>query len=148
MRADPPAARVMAVVLLEQLVHAGGDRADNGELGKVGAEPGPEPVVGARLIDGARVHLQPVPGNLRADNPEGHARHSGAYQANRDDGTPPHEVLPSGGPSGGGPGLIMVVPPSRGAGGRPGRREGPAGRRAPHPFQPPAPAPPGTTPAA
>src|SRR5215471_10048878 len=80
MRADPPAAWLVAVVLLDQLVGGGGDRADNGELGKVGAEPRPEPVVGARLIDGARVHLKPVPDSPRVDDPEGYARDGGAYQ--------------------------------------------------------------------
>src|SRR5215831_1324482 len=89
MVADPPAAWVVAVVLPEQLIHAGGDRADDGELGKVRAEPGPEPVVGARLIDGARVYLEPVPHQPPVDDPESHAHHGGAYQADRDDGAPP-----------------------------------------------------------
>ena len=46
MVADPPAAGGMAVVLLDQLIHAGGDRADDAELGQVRAKPRPEPVVG------------------------------------------------------------------------------------------------------
>lgn len=65
MVANPPAAGVMTVVLLDQLVDTGGDRADDAELGQVRAEPGPEPVVGARLVDGARVHLKPVPDEVR-----------------------------------------------------------------------------------
>src|SRR6516162_10965864 len=93
MVADPPAAWVMTVVLLDQLVDGGGDRADYGELGKVGAEPGPETVVGARLVDSARVHLKPVPDHPRVDNPDGCACHCSAYQADCDDGTPLHEVL-------------------------------------------------------
>src|SRR5262249_59804809 len=90
----PPAAGLMAVVLLEQLVHAGDDRADDAELGQVRAEPRPEPVVGARLVDGARVHRQPVPDEPPVENPEGDARRRGTYQAGRDDGTPLHPCSP------------------------------------------------------
>src|SRR5690348_586786 len=95
MVADPPAAWVMAVVLLDQLVHAGADRADDAELGEVGAEPRPEPVVGSRLVDSARVYLKPVPDQPRVDSPQGYARCYGAYQAGCDGGGPPlHRYSP------------------------------------------------------
>src|SRR5262249_41651562 len=81
MRADSPAAWLMAVVLLEQLVHAGADRADDAELGKVRPESRPKPIVRARLIDGARVHLKPLPQLPRVYNPEGYAHCSSEYQA-------------------------------------------------------------------
>src|SRR5262249_25063961 len=58
--ADPPAAWLVAVVLLDELVDAGGDRAQDAELFDIRTEPGPEAVVGAGLVDGARVHLEPV----------------------------------------------------------------------------------------
>jgi hypothetical protein len=45
--ADPPAAWLVAVVLLDQLVERGADRAEDAELFQVRAEPGPEPVVRA-----------------------------------------------------------------------------------------------------
>jgi hypothetical protein len=61
MRADPPAARLVTVVLPDHLIHAGGDRADNAELGKVRSESRPKRIVLARLISDARVHLKPVP---------------------------------------------------------------------------------------
>jgi len=57
---DPPAARLVTVVLLDQLVDARADRAEDAELLQVRAEPRPEPVVRAGLVDGARVHLEPV----------------------------------------------------------------------------------------
>jgi hypothetical protein len=59
--ADPPAARFVTVVLPEQRVDGDADRAENAELFKVRAEPGPEPVIGPGLVDGARMYLQPVP---------------------------------------------------------------------------------------
>jgi hypothetical protein len=71
----------MTVVLIDQLVDAGADRANDAKLGQVRAEPGPEPVVGARIVDGAGVHLKPVPEEPHVDNPEGYARGSSAYQA-------------------------------------------------------------------
>jgi hypothetical protein len=46
---DPPASRLVTVVLLDQLVDACGDPAEDAELLEVRAEPGPEPVVGAIL---------------------------------------------------------------------------------------------------
>src|SRR5580700_6322247 len=57
---DPPATRLVTVVLLDQLINARGDRAEDAELLQVRAEPGPEPVVRTGLVDGARVHLEPV----------------------------------------------------------------------------------------
>src|SRR6516164_2899859 len=57
---DPPAAWLVAVVLLDQLVDARADRADDTELLQVRAEPGPEPVVRTGLIDNAGSHLEPV----------------------------------------------------------------------------------------
>src|SRR5262245_27206170 len=65
--ADAPAAGLMAVVLLDQLVNAGGNRADDGELGKVGSEAGPEPVVRAGLVDCPGVNSQPVIDDVRID---------------------------------------------------------------------------------
>ncbi len=50
---DPPAARLVTVVLLDQLVDARADRAEDAELFKVGTEPGPEPVIGAGLASAA-----------------------------------------------------------------------------------------------
>jgi len=59
---DPPASGLVTVVLLDQLVDARADRAEDAELLQVRAEPGPEPVVRTGLIDGARVYLKPVTG--------------------------------------------------------------------------------------
>src|SRR5262249_2336391 len=47
MRADAPAAGLMTVVLLDELIDAGTDRAEDAELGEIGTEPGPESVVRA-----------------------------------------------------------------------------------------------------
>jgi hypothetical protein len=91
---DPPAARLVAVVLLDQLVDARADRAEDAELLQVRAEPGPEPVVRAGLVDGARVHLEPVTEQRRVQNPEGDRRRSGAYQADHADQAPPHRRSP------------------------------------------------------
>jgi hypothetical protein len=46
--ADPPAAWLMTVVLLHQLVDACGDCTENAELFKVRAESRPEPVITGR----------------------------------------------------------------------------------------------------
>jgi hypothetical protein len=59
---DPPATGLMTVVLLDQLVDARADGAEDAELLQVRAEPGPEPVVRAGLVDGARMHRKPVTG--------------------------------------------------------------------------------------
>src|SRR5215813_1758434 len=67
---DSPAARLVTVVLPDQLVDARADRAEDAELFEVGAEPGPEPVVGAGLVDGAGVHLEPEAGLPGVDNPD------------------------------------------------------------------------------
>jgi hypothetical protein len=90
---DPPAARLVTVVLLDQLVDARADRAEDTELLQVRAEPGPESVVRTGLIDGARVHLEPVT-RLRVENPEGDRRRSGADQGGRGDQAPPHRRSP------------------------------------------------------
>lgn len=50
---DSPAARLVTVVLLDELVDARANRAEDAELFNVRAEPGPESVVGAGLVDGA-----------------------------------------------------------------------------------------------
>src|ERR1700758_2663256 len=81
MPSDPGAARLVTVVLLDQLVDARADRAEDAELRKVRAEPRPEPVIRAGLVDGARVHLEPVTDQPGVDDPECYDRHSGAYQA-------------------------------------------------------------------
>jgi len=60
MRADPPAAWLVAVVLPDQLIHASSDRADNTEFGKVRPESRPKRIVLAGFISDARVHLKPV----------------------------------------------------------------------------------------
>src|SRR5215472_6456123 len=91
---DSPAARLMAVVLLDELVDARADRAKDAELFEVGAEPGPESVVGTRLVDGARMHLEPGADLPGVDNPEGDDRQSGAYQDGDDDRTPFHNCSP------------------------------------------------------
>ena len=57
---DPPAARLVTVVLLDQLVDGRADRAEDTELLQIRAEPGPEPVVRTWLVDSARVNLEPV----------------------------------------------------------------------------------------
>src|SRR6516162_4265638 len=49
-RTDPPTARFVTVVLPHDLVHAGGDRSDQADLGQVGPESRPEPVPGAGQI--------------------------------------------------------------------------------------------------
>ena len=81
---DPPASRLVTVVLLDQLVDACGDPAEDAELLEVRAEPGPEPVVGARLVDGPRVQLKPITDLPRVDQPDGYSRHRGAGQADDD----------------------------------------------------------------
>jgi hypothetical protein len=68
---DPPAAGLVTVVLLDQLVDARADRAEDAELLQVRAEPGPEPVVRTGLIDGARAHLKPVTEERRRGEPRG-----------------------------------------------------------------------------
>src|SRR5262245_578996 len=55
MRPDPPTARLMAVVLLDELIHGRPDRPDDAELREIGTESRPEPVVGTRLVHGAGV---------------------------------------------------------------------------------------------
>src|SRR5215467_12055856 len=87
---DPPAARLVTVVLLDQLVDARADRAEDTELLQVRAEPGPEPVVRTGLIDGARVHLEPVTELRCVENPEDDHRRSGAGQTDHDDQAPLH----------------------------------------------------------
>src|SRR6516165_1950019 len=90
MLSDPPAARLVTVVLPDQLVDARADRAEDAELRQVRAEPGPEPVVGAGLVDGARVQLEPVTELRRVENPEDDRRRSGAGQADRQNQAPLH----------------------------------------------------------
>src|SRR5215831_15730345 len=88
--AEPPAAWLVAVVFLDQLVHGGTDRAQDAELFQVGAEPGPEPVIRAGLVDDARVHLEPVIEEPRVLKPDAQARYGDTYQAGNDDRTPLH----------------------------------------------------------
>src|SRR5215831_566143 len=73
---DSPAAGLVTVVLLDQLVDARTDRAEDTELLDVRAEPGPESVVGPGLIDDARVHLEPVADLPGVDNPHSDDRQS------------------------------------------------------------------------
>src|SRR5215471_14379909 len=87
---DPPAARLVTVVLPDQLVDGRADRAEDAELLQVRAEPGPEPVVRAWLIEGARVHPEPVIELPRVENPEDDHRRSGAAQADHSDQAPLH----------------------------------------------------------
>jgi hypothetical protein len=91
---DPPAAWLVAVVLLDQLVDTRADRAEDAELFDVRADPGPEPVIRAGLVDGARVHLEPVTGLRRVRDPQDNDRQGGAYQASRDDQAPLHRCSP------------------------------------------------------
>src|ERR1700760_3156403 len=90
MCADPPAAGLVAVDFLYQLVEPGADRAEDTELGNVRAESRPESVIRTRLIDRARVHLEPVTHQARVENPEDDACHSRAYEASRNDLAPLH----------------------------------------------------------
>jgi hypothetical protein len=92
--ADPPAARFVTVVLSEQRVDGGANRAENAELFKVRAEPGPEPAVGPGLVDGARVHLEPMTELRRVENPEGDRCRSGTGQGDHDDQAPLHHRSP------------------------------------------------------
>src|SRR5262249_28477877 len=89
----PPAARLVTVVLLEQLVDTRAGRAEDTELLQVRAEPRPEPVVHTGLIDGARVHLEPVT-ELRVENPEGDRRRSGTDHGGQGDQRPSHRCSP------------------------------------------------------
>src|ERR1700722_20050587 len=94
---DPPAARLVTVVLLDQLVDARGNRAEDAELLQIRAEPGPEPVVRTGLVDGARVLLEPVTELPRVEHPEEDRHRTGARQGGHDDQAPPHGVyLPEG----------------------------------------------------
>src|SRR5215472_18405753 len=91
---DSPAARLVTVVVLDQLVDARADRAEDAELFDVGAEPGPESVVGPGLVDDARVHLEPVADLPGVDDPQGDDRQSGAYEGGHKDRTPFHNCSP------------------------------------------------------
>src|SRR5215469_6662071 len=94
--ADPPAAWFVTVVLLHQRVDACGDRAENAELFKIGAESRPEPVIGTGLVDGAGVDLKPVAGKPRVLKPDDQDRECGDSQASDDDRTPLHCCSPPG----------------------------------------------------
>src|SRR5215471_18771850 len=87
---DSPAARLVTVVLLDQLVDARADRAEDAELFDVRAEPGPESVIRPGLVDGARVYLEPVTDLPGVHNPQDDDRQSGACQGGYDDRTPLH----------------------------------------------------------
>src|ERR1700757_1332674 len=78
---DSPAARLVTVVLLDELVNARADRTKDAELFNVRTKAGPESVIGPGLVDGARVHLEPVADLAGVDNPEDDDRQSGGYQA-------------------------------------------------------------------
>jgi hypothetical protein len=101
---DPPASRLVAVVLLDRLVDACGDPAEDAELLEVRAEPGPEPVVGARFVDGACVQLEPVADLPRVVQLDGCSRHRGAGQADDDNRTPLQHLSPP---------EIGMLPPAR-----------------------------------
>src|SRR5262245_58239876 len=88
--ADPPAARFVTVVLLEQRVDGCADRAENAELFKVRAEPGPEPVIGSGLVDGARVYLKPVAHQPCVLEPDAQTHDDSAGHKDGDDRTPLH----------------------------------------------------------
>jgi hypothetical protein len=85
----------VAVVLLDELVDARADRAEDTELLDVGAEPGPESIIGAGLVDCAGVHLEPVADLPGVDNRQGDDRQSGAYRRGYEDRTPFHNCSPS-----------------------------------------------------
>src|SRR5262249_52276655 len=93
---DSPAARLVTVVLPDQLVDARADRAEDAELFEVGAEPRPQSRGGAGLVDGAGVELEAGAGLPGVDKPDadGDDRHSGAYQAGYVDRTPLHNCSP------------------------------------------------------
>src|SRR5499427_7734713 len=91
---NPPAARLVTVVLLDQLVDARADRAEDTDLLQVRAEPGPESVVRPGLVDGARVYLEPVTDLPGVGNPQDDDRQSCAYQSGYDDRTPSHNCSP------------------------------------------------------
>ena len=90
MRADPPAAGLMAVDFLYQLVERSADRAKDAELGNVRAESRPEPIIRSRLIDRSRVQLEPVTHQARVENPEDNACHRRAYEPSYNDLAPLH----------------------------------------------------------
>jgi hypothetical protein len=69
MIAHPPAAGLVAVVLLHQLIRGGADRPDGAELGQVGPESGPEPVVRAGRVVRPGVHGEPVIHGVRVQEP-------------------------------------------------------------------------------
>jgi hypothetical protein len=90
MCADSPASRFVAVDFLYELVEPSADRTEDAELGNVRPESRPKPVIGAWLIDCARVHLEPVTQQARVENPEDGACRRGADEASHDDLTPLH----------------------------------------------------------
>jgi hypothetical protein len=92
---DSPAAWLVAVVLLDQLVDGGADRAEDAELFNVRAEPGPEPVVGSGLIDSARVYLEPVADLASVHDPQDDGNQSGEYQASHDGRAQSHHCSPT-----------------------------------------------------
>ena len=58
MLSDSPAARLVTVALLDELVDARADRSEDAEL--LTSEPNRTRIRRAGLVDGARVHLEPV----------------------------------------------------------------------------------------
>lgn len=86
--ADKPAAWFVTVVLLHQRVEGRADCAENAELFKVRAEPRPEPVIRAGLVDGAGVYLDPVADQPRVLKPDDQARDGGDGQPRDDDRAP------------------------------------------------------------
>lgn len=69
MNSYSPAARFVTIILPEQLVEAGTDRADNAEFGQIRTEARPEAIIRTGLIYRARVHLKPVPDRAGVESP-------------------------------------------------------------------------------
>ncbi len=70
MNSDSPAARFVTIILLEQLIEAGTNRADDAEFGQIRTEARPEAVIRTGLIYRARVYPKPAPDWPRVESPE------------------------------------------------------------------------------
>src|ERR1700744_5676598 len=90
---DTPAARLVAGVFSDQPEDTRAERAEDAELFNVRAEPGPEPVVGAGLVDGSGVYLEPVTSLRCVHEPDNDAHHGGTGQPGYDR-TPFHRCSP------------------------------------------------------
>src|ERR1019366_6952636 len=75
MMADPPTPLGVAVDLTDTGVHPDADCSDEGRLTEVGAEAGPESVVGTALIESSGVNRRPMSHKGEEDDQPRQPRH-------------------------------------------------------------------------